>query len=323
MAKLPPARPAPAEKSTTAHQKFGKSAATEPITVATNDLLVSFVLFSFPSSTIVPSALLAGGCCSDCIQSNLLNSEGLVSHSQYRTGFDIFTFVSSALFSYNAASGLGMACCIRYCAAEAQFDRKVAERDLRRYRRRGPNAITRFMLTELRRRPLEGRQLLDVGGGIGILPIELRDTGIASVTLVEASPAYLEIAQREVGSCYGPGSAQFLLGDFAEMAATLPGADLVTLDRVVCCYLDAEALLRAAALRTRQLLAFSYPRNRWYVRTLIALENFWRRLKGSEFRTFVHSPQLMGALLEAAGLMRIARHETFVWIADVYCRNSS
>lgn len=51
--------------------------------------------------------------------------------------------------------------------AEALFDHKVAERDLRRYRRRGPDATTRHILAELRRWPLEGRRLLDVGGGIG------------------------------------------------------------------------------------------------------------------------------------------------------------
>ncbi len=90
-----------------------------------------------------------------------------------------------------------MVCCTGYCAAEAQFDRKVAERDLRRYRRRGADATTRLMLAELRRWPLEGRRLLDVGGGIGVISRELADTGVASATIVEASPAYLEVARRE------------------------------------------------------------------------------------------------------------------------------
>jgi 2-polyprenyl-3-methyl-5-hydroxy-6-metoxy-1,4-benzoquinol methylase len=142
-----------------------------------------------------------------------------------------------------------MVCCTRYCAAEAQFNRKVAERDLRRYRRRGADATTRLMLAELRRWPLEGRQLLDVGGGIGVISRELADTGVASATIVEASPAYLEVARREAGSQYGSRPTQFILGDFAVIAGTLPEADVVTLDRVVCCYPDAEALLQQAAGR--------------------------------------------------------------------------
>jgi 2-polyprenyl-3-methyl-5-hydroxy-6-metoxy-1,4-benzoquinol methylase len=212
-----------------------------------------------------------------------------------------------------------MVCCTGYCAAEAQFNRKVAERDLRRYRRRGADATTRLMLAELRRCPLEGRRLLDVGGGIGVISRELAATGVASATIVEASPAYLEVARREAGSQYGS-PTQFILGDFAVIAGTLPDADVVTLDRVVCCYPDAEALLRQAAGRARQLLAFTYPRDRWYVRTLIVLENFWLRLTGKEFRAFVHKPEHMEAVLEAAGLVRSTRRETLVWTLDIYRR---
>jgi 2-polyprenyl-3-methyl-5-hydroxy-6-metoxy-1,4-benzoquinol methylase len=213
-----------------------------------------------------------------------------------------------------------MVCCTGYCAAEAQFNHKVAERDLRRYRRRGADATTRLMLAELRRWPLEGWRLLDVGGGIGVISKELASTGIASATIVEASPAYLEVARREAGSQYGSRPTQFILGDFAVIADTLPDADVVTLDRVVCCYPDAEALLRQAARQARQLLAFTYPRDRWYVRTLIVLENLWLRMTGKEFRAFVHTPDRMGAVLESAGLVRATRRETLVWTLDLYRR---
>src|SRR5712664_3372178 len=213
-----------------------------------------------------------------------------------------------------------MACCTGYCAAETQFDGKVAERDLRRYRRRGADATTRLLLVELRRRPLEGRRLLDVGGGIGVIGSELADTGVASVTMVEASPAYLEVARREVESRYGSRPTQFILGDFASIADTVPKADVVTLDRVVCCYPDGEALLRAAAERTLHLLAFTYPHYRWHIRMMIALENFWRRLTGNKFRAFVHAPERMGAVLDTAGLVRATRRETLVWTFDLYRR---
>jgi 2-polyprenyl-3-methyl-5-hydroxy-6-metoxy-1,4-benzoquinol methylase len=207
----------------------------------------------------------------------------------------------------DSAEEFCMVCCTGYCAAEAQFNHKVAERDLRRYQRRGADTTTRLMLEELRRWPLEGRRLLDVGGGIGVVSRELAGTGVASATIVEASPAYLEVARREAGSQYGSRPTQFILGDFALIADTLPDADVVTLDRVVCCYPDAETLLQQAAWRSRQLLAFTYPRDRWYVRTLIVLENFWLRLTGKEFRAFVHAPERMGAMLEAAGLARATR----------------
>jgi 2-polyprenyl-3-methyl-5-hydroxy-6-metoxy-1,4-benzoquinol methylase len=216
-----------------------------------------------------------------------------------------------------------MMCCNQYCAAEKQFDGKVAARDLQRYRHRGPDAVTRLMLAQLRRWPLQGEDLLDVGSGIGVIGAELAGSGLASATLVDASPAYLDVARAEIESRYESRPTRFLLGDFAAIAHTLTDADVVTLDRVVCCYPDAEALLRGAASRTRRLLAFSYPRDRWYMWILTVLENFWRRLRGSPFRTFVHSPERMEAVLEGAGLVRVAREGTLVWILDLYRRRET
>ena len=206
------------------------------------------------------------------------------------------------------------------CVAEGQFDHKVAERDLRRYRKSGADATTRLMLTELQRWPLQEKQLLDIGGGIGVVSAELAGSGIASATLVEASPAYLKVTRGELGSRYASRPTQFLLGDFAVIAGTLADADVVTLDRVVCCYPDAEALLHGAAARTRQLLAFTYPRDRWYVRTMIAIENFLRRLRGNTFRAFVHSPLQMSAVLQRAGLFCAATQRTLVWVVELYRR---
>jgi hypothetical protein len=216
-----------------------------------------------------------------------------------------------------------MMCCTQYWAAEALFNSKMAKRDLRRYRRRGADATTRLILAEIRNLPLEGKHLLDVGGGIGVITCELADTPLASAGMVEASPAYLEVARREVGLKYGSRSTQFVLGDFAAIAGTLRDADVVTLDRVVCCYHDAEVLLGAAAARTRQVLAFAYPRDRWYVRTMFAFGNFWLWLTGKKFRAFVHAPERMAAVLETAGLVRATQCKTVVWMVDLYRRSNS
>jgi SAM-dependent methyltransferase len=216
-----------------------------------------------------------------------------------------------------------MNCCNRYCAGEEKFDRKVAKRDLQRYRRHGADATTQLILAELRRSPLEGQRLLDVGAGIGVIGKELACTGIAGATLVEASPAYLEVARREVESQYGSRPTQFILGDFAMIAGSLPDADVVTLDRVVCCYPEALVLLRQAAARARRVLAFTYPRDRWYVRIVVALKNIWLRLAGKSFRTFVHSPHRMSGTLEAAGLVRETRRTTPVWALEVYRREGT
>ncbi len=215
-----------------------------------------------------------------------------------------------------------MTCCTGPCAAASHFDPRMAERDLQRYQRRGPDVSTRMLLSELRHGPLQGLRLLDVGAGIGAIAGGLATAGLASVTLAEASPAYLEVARRHLASRDASLPAQFILGDFAATAGSLPDADIVTLDRVVCCYPDVEALLRGAAARARRMVALTYPRDKWFVRAAIAVENAWYRLNGNPFRVFVHSPECMASVLEAAGFVRAARHETLQWALELYRRRA-
>jgi len=93
-----------------------------------------------------------------------------------------------------------MTCCTGHCAATGFFSSRIAERELRRYRRRGPDVSPRMFLTELRRQPLYDLHLLDVSSGIGVIAAELATAGLASVMLAEASHAYLDVARRNLGS---------------------------------------------------------------------------------------------------------------------------
>src|SRR6266481_7831382 len=111
-----------------------------------------------------------------------------------------------------------MTCCTGPCAAAAHFNPKKVERDLRRYQRRGPDATTRILLSELRRWPLQGLHLLDVGGGIGVIAVELAGAGLAGVTVADASADYLQAARHHLASRGGSLPAQFILGDFAATA---------------------------------------------------------------------------------------------------------
>src|SRR6266511_3608045 len=109
-------------------------------------------------------------------------------------------------------------------------------------------------------------------------------------------------------------------GDFVSVAGDVMPADVVTMDRVVCCYPAYQPLLEAALRRSRRLLAFSYPRDRWYVRAAVGMQNLSRALFRSPFRGFVHSARAMEALLEQHGFVRLRRRETLKWSADLYVR---
>src|SRR5262245_16667870 len=156
-------------------------------------------------------------------------------------------------------------CCDFRTGAKQMFSTKVAEGDLKRYRRRGPNPTTRLLRDGIVAAG-GGRTVLDIGGGIGALSYELLGRGFERSTIVDASPGYLEVARRTTAERGLGGRVEIREGDFVEQAPELPPADVVTLDRVVCCYPDYRPLLEAAAAHGTRVLAYSYPRERWSVR---------------------------------------------------------
>lgn len=210
--------------------------------------------------------------------------------------------------------------CAGYPAAERQFGSAVAEGDLRRYHTKGPDAISRLLLTSVGEHLAPGDSVLDIGGGVGVLVFELLSKGASAATLVDASPAYLKAAEAEALRREQSERIRCIPGDFVAIADSVTAASVVTMHRVICCYPNHVALLKRATDRTRRVLAFSYPRDRWFLRWWPALANLWRRLAGSDFRTFVHSPAAMEEIVVAAGFRRLSCRLTLVWSIDLYER---
>lgn len=217
-----------------------------------------------------------------------------------------------------------MTCCSTFCAStQRQFSPRLAARQLARYRRKGPDATTR-MLRDLLTAPSPtsptSRTLLDIGAGIGVLTSELLRAGFEYATAVDASSAYVVAGREEAARQRLVTSINWVEGDFIDLVPRLPPADVVTLDRVVCCYPAYKPLLEAALDRASHTVGLSYPRDRWYVRAVMALDNGIRRLRGGAFRTFVHAPAGMSALLRAGGFQLVGRRTTLAWSVDVYTR---
>ncbi len=200
------------------------------------------------------------------------------------------------------------------------FGEADARSGLRRYRKRGPAAQTRVILDAIRSVGLSNASLLDIGGGIGVIHHELLQGTAAHATHIDASQAYLQAAQDEAARRGHSGSVDFIHADFTDVASGLPPADIVTLDRVVCCYPDFRSLLSAAAGRSRRLLVMSYPRETWYMRLVIAVIDFLQSLRKDPFRVFVHPVAEMDSLLNADGFRRVSLKSLFVWEVAMYSR---
>ena len=204
-----------------------------------------------------------------------------------------------------------MKCCSPPSGYGELFSAEQAERDARRYRRKGLDKAAQWIVDAARGDRLEGRGVLEPGGGIGAISIELLKAGASRALVVELSPGY-EQAAAELAKEFGfEGRVERRLGDFA--ADGVAEADVVVLHRVVCCYPDYERLLGAAASRARSTLVFTYPPRNVASRALFGTLNLWMRLRGKEFRAFAHRPERMARVVRGAGFEPFARRRGAIW----------
>ena len=212
-------------------------------------------------------------------------------------------------------------CCADFKdAVQGQFNQETAESDRRRYRRKGPNPTTR-LLRNMVLRSGGGRSLLDVGGGIGALSFELLAAGVEHSTLVDASPAYQAVARNEARSRGDSNRMSFLEGDFVSVGQDVPHADIVVLDRVVCCYPMVEPLLEEAFRHSTRVCALSYPRDTWIIRLMTLLQNRWRAFRHNAFRVYIHPARTMDAMAQRHGFRRVERGGTLLWSVNAYLRS--
>jgi magnesium-protoporphyrin O-methyltransferase len=206
-----------------------------------------------------------------------------------------------------------MARCCDARGCDELFGSRFARRMAQRYRKRGLDRTARRMVGFLEAAGIADATVLEVGGGVGEIEIELLKRGALRSVNLELSSAYDAEAHRLLAEAGLEGRAERRLHDIAVEPEGVQTADVVVLHRVVCCYPDYELLLAAAAGRARRLLVFSYPRRNAVSRAWIALQNTGFRLARKQFRTFVHPPAEMLAVLEACGLDPAFTHRGIAW----------
>ncbi|MBV6452374.1 MAG: hypothetical protein MHPDNHAH_03131 [Anaerolineales bacterium] len=201
---------------------------------------------------------------------------------------------------------------------DSAFTEAEAKANLKYFRKRGPAKQTQLILEAIRSLELRDASLLDVGGGIGTIHHELLKDVAKEATHVDASSAYLKVAAEEAKRIGHEAQVKFIHADFTDVADDLPQADVVTLDRVVCCYPNMLGLLKAAATKSRKAVALTYPREEWYIKAVMSVMNFFQRLRNDPFRVFVHPVAEMEALMNREGLKRTSTRKLFVWEMALY-----
>ena len=193
------------------------------------------------------------------------------------------------------------------------FSEKNAFREAQRYRSKGLDGTSRRILDSLRDRGVEGTTLLEVGGGIGAIEIELLKAGMARAVNVELTPTYEAAAGELLAEAGVRDRVERRVRDFAEAGAEVEAADVVVMNRVICCYPDMPRLAGAAADRARDVLVMSFPNRRWWTRLGLTFANIGFRLVRLQFRVFLHPPALILAAVEGRGFTTRLNQPGVIW----------
>lgn len=211
--------------------------------------------------------------------------------------------------------------CCQCQGIEERFDQRYVAKKLERYRRKGPKETTNQLIEAIRAEGVDGMLLLDIGGGLGDIQHELIKSGVRRAINNEASAAYLEACRTEAERQGHLEQIQHIPGNFVEVAGEIPPADIVTLDRVICCYHDMEQLVNLSAQKARWLYGLVYPRDKWWVKIVVWLYYNGRHwLRRNPMRNYVHPTKAVEAALAQNDLKRTYLREMGGWQVAVFVK---
>ena len=185
--------------------------------------------------------------------------------------------------------------------------------EARRYRRRGLDGTSRRIVDFLKKHGVEGRTVLEIGGGIGAIQIELLKAGAARATSIELTPTYEQVADQLLSEAGLAGRVERRVMDFAQSAEQVEGADLVVMNRVLCCYHDMPRLAGAAADHAQQTLVMTFPRRALWLRAGLGIGNGLLWLSRRQFHVFIHRPSEIMATSQRHGLQPVLNETGLMW----------
>jgi magnesium-protoporphyrin O-methyltransferase len=204
---------------------------------------------------------------------------------------------------------------------ESKFDEKYVAKKLAVYREQGPKHTTVELLGALKAKGVNGLSLLDIGGGVGDIQFGLFEMGIVQAQAAEASLAYLEASKLEAKRLGLSDKISFVHGDFVEASGAIGSSDIVTLDRVICCFDDMEKLVALSTQKARQYYGIVYPRDIWWAKIGIQLYyNSRNWLMGNPMRYFIYATEAVEGIVIGNGFERRFHKEIGAWQVALFER---
>lgn len=200
------------------------------------------------------------------------------------------------------------------------FDKKTANKQYKRYLKKGPSRVTKKIISQLDRNE-RGETLIDIGGGIGAIQWWFLGNGGDKCYSVDASTGYSSLAKEHAEKNKLDSNTHFIIGDFTDNATDLPTVDHVTLDKVICCYPDYQAILNKACDKSSKTITLSYPMDGIIADSIRFFGVLVMRLKSNPFKPFVHRAASIRELLSERGFELKEKELSFPWHIQTYIKS--
>ena len=204
------------------------------------------------------------------------------------------------------------------CSANIFFDEKMARKQYTTYLKKGAPKVTAKIIEQLSSLEIEGKTLIDVGGGIGALQWWFLESKGSETISIDASSGYLEQAESHAKMKGWANQTRFIFGDFVQAHEQVEPVDLITLDKMVCCYPNYKEIIEISCAKANGHIALSYPIDGPISKLFAWFDGLLNKFKGQNFRPFVHPVSEIRKTFEQAGFKRISYNLVFPWHVETY-----
>jgi SAM-dependent methyltransferase len=193
------------------------------------------------------------------------------------------------------------------------------------YKTAGLSSSSRLLLDSIIERGLVGRSLAELGCGPGGFAVESLKHGASASVGIDLSPEMIKAANQLADSLGMSDRAKFIVGNAADVH--IPTSDIVVLDKMLCCFPDAEAILKNAMAACNETVAFVVPRDQGLflipLRIGVYFKNLVERIRGKKVGwLYLHSLGRIDSMIQTSGFIYKKRAPSGFWLVFTYSKNA-
>jgi len=190
-----------------------------------------------------------------------------------------------------------------------------AQKYRRNFERNKYSSTSKLILQYLAEDKVTGHSVLELGCGVGAVILDLIRKGASSAVGIDISREMISAANALSELRGYSGKAHFIVGDASRLS--LPPSDIVILDRVICCYPDAEGLLANSLASCLATYIISYPRDDGLWALVIPIFcfalNMVLKLAGFKPFFFLHNTDKLRDYVKLKGFREVLMRNSGPW----------